>query len=131
MTRHVVIRKETATGLRDLSVEVDGVEVGHTVTALSVDIAIGRPPILTMQGDAVAELLDLEADVQVVTGQTPETTGEAVAAFVRTLDPEEVRKLALGNLRWGGSDITKATLDVVAALAAGGDGKIGPPHAGT
>lgn len=102
------------TGPDSTTIEVDGEDVSRKVTAARLDIT-PTGAVLTLAGPAAGEI-DGVALVQVESAQPP---GEAIAAFLASIDPGELERVALERDDMDTLGLTKAMLNQLADWAAG------------
>lgn len=100
-------------------VVVDGADLSHVLSGYQVEHRAGQAPLLVLFATPTAGMaLDGLAQVAVATEEPP---GEAIAAFLRGIDPGALSRAALNrdDLDGGPNELTAAMLATLADWAQG------------
>lgn len=110
----------TATG-RSATVEVDGRDIGRSLSGIRLEHWAGQPPELTLAVSPAAVGEVFEGMARVVVGQQPDP-GPAASAFLAAVDAGELERTALARvdlLDGGQHEMTRAMLTVLGEWARG------------
>lgn len=102
------------------TLHIDGTEFTNIVHGYSLQQQAGQPPLLVLHANLHRQAMEFDGMAHVVIGDQPDPA-QAIADFVRSLDPKTLEQAALnrddcGDERYG---LTRAMLAQIAEWALG------------